>query len=414
MYSLSQSKTDSLSRQKVNCLNQQKVNCLSPSTLNNLGLVKILSLKPLLALMFLLNAMLFSSNAYSHQTSTGYFSGDLNSNGAVNGELQIRLFDLESAVGLDQDGNGELTWGEALLQADAVEKYIAGTLRFQRNQQDCKTSFAGTWELDSHFNEPYLVLPVSAQCAIAGNLSVNYVGFFNRDSEHKLLFSLQGEESSYSRVLSNDSRTIKLDTANGSRWDTFQEFTEQGAIHIWIGLDHILFLMCLLLATVFGLEKLSFQRHRSLRENSWEIITVVTAFTLAHSITLAAVALNWINVSSTWVEVGIAITVLAAALNNIFPIVKNIILVTFGFGLLHGMGFAGVLGELGLPSDQKLLTVLAFNLGVEFGQLVIIAAALPLMVLINKYNIKPRYFLTAGSTVIAVIAAIWIVERVPL
>jgi len=117
-----------------------------------------------------------------------------------------------------------------------------------------------------------------------------------------------------------------------------------------------------------------------------QILVVVTAFTLAHSVTLAATALNWIQVSSAWVEVGIAISVLAAALNNIFPLVKKLTLVTFGFGLLHGMGFAGVLGELGLPSDQKLLTVLAFNLGVEFGQLGIILAALPIMVLINKYN----------------------------
>ena len=227
------------------------------------------------------------------------------------------------------------------------------------------------------------MLPVTAQCAIAGNLQINYDGFFEYDSEHKLLLSFRGAEHSYSRVLSNDKRTLDLDATNGSPWGTFEEFTKQGAIHIWIGLDHILFLMCLLLATVFGLERLSFQRFKSLRENSWEILSVVTAFTLAHSITLAAVALNWISVSSTWVEVGIAVTVLAAALNNIFPIIKNIILVTFGFGLLHGMGFAGVLGELGLPSDQKLLTVLAFNLGVEFGQLVIIAAVLPLMVLIN-------------------------------
>ena len=78
------------------------------------------------------------------------------------------------------------------------------------------------------------------------------------------------------------------------------------------------------------------------------------------------------------------------------------------------MGFAGALGELGLPNDQKLLSVLAFNLGVEFGQIVIIAAVMPFMYLINKYNFKPRHFLSGGSTAIAVIAAIWITERLPL
>jgi len=290
-------------------------------------------------------------------------------------------------------------------------------LGFQRQQQNCTISLAGAWQLDAHFNQPYLVLPVNAQCAITGKLQIDYSAFFDYDSEHKLLLNLQTDEHAYSRVVDIKQRTLDIDVNNGNRWDTFREFLKQGAIHIWIGLDHILFLMCLLLATVFGLDKRSFQRsskrYKSLGENSWQIVRVVTAFTLAHSITLAAVALNWIQVSSTWVEVAIAITVLVTAINNISPIVKNITLVTFGFGLLHGMGFAGVLGELGLPSDQKLLTVLSFNVGVEFGQLVIIAAVLPFMFLINKYNLKPRLCLVGGSTAIAIIAAIWVAERLP-
>jgi len=370
--------------------------------------------KKVLSLITLISIVVFSSSAFSHQTSTSYFNGELRSDGALRGELQIRLFDFERAIGWDQNRNGELTWGEALSQVGAVEDYIGESLVFQRQQENCTTSFSGAWQLDSHFNEPYLVLPVSAQCAIEGELQIEYTGFFDYDSEHKLLFNLQTEEESYNRVLSDDQRSLYLGVANGSVWDTFVEFVKQGAIHIWIGLDHILFLMCLLLATVFTLKKTTLSNSKSFKETAWEIIKVVTAFTLAHSITLAAVALNWIQVSSTWVEVGIAITVLAAALNNIFPVVKKITTVTFAFGLLHGMGFAGVLGELGLPGDQKLLTVLAFNLGVEFGQLVIILAVLPFMFLINKYDLKPKYWLIGGSAIIGAIAVMWVVERVPL
>jgi len=369
--------------------------------------------KTISALLFTSCFLILSSNALSHQTSTGYFSGELNNSGAINGELQIRLFDLERTVGLDIDQNGELTWGEALSQADAVEQYISRSLNFTRQQKSCATSFSGNWKLDKHFNEPYLVLPVSAQCALEGALRVDYSSFFDYDSEHKLLFSFSTQQQAFSRVISNTSQKLILDTQSGSLWATFKEFTQQGAIHIWIGLDHVLFLMCLLLASVFSSNNAS-KQVKSVRDTSMQILVVVTAFTLAHSVTLAATALNWIQVSSAWVEVGIAISVLAAALNNIFPLVKKLTLVTFGFGLLHGMGFAGVLGELGLPSDQKLLTVLAFNLGVEFGQLVIILAALPIMVLINKYNLKPRYWLVGGSTAIALISVLWVIERVPL
>ena len=362
-------------------------------------------------------AVLCSQASNAHQTSTAYLFGDLNSRGGINAELQVRLFDLERAVGLDNDNNGELTWGEALSNVEAVEQYLVDALKFTRNQQQCATSFNGAWQLDTHFNEPYLLVPLSAQCGLQGELQVNYSGFFSIDTEHKVLLSFSSAEQNFSRVISDGSRQLSLDTINGNAWATFNEFVKQGAIHIWIGLDHILFLISLLLATVFGLEKPGnrlMKKPTSLRETGWKIFGVATTFTIAHSITLALTAINVIELSSAWVEVGIAISVLAAALNNIYPLVRKLTLVTFAFGLLHGMGFAGVLGELGLPSDQKLLSILAFNLGVEFGQLVIILAALPLMFLIQKNNWKPRFCLVAGSSIIALISILWIIQRVPL
>lgn len=356
----------------------------------------------------------FTSSVFGHQTSTGYFTGELDSTGAINGQLQLRLFDLEQTVGLDQDRNGELTWGEVLSQVDEVERYVEESLQFKRQQQHCPISFAGDWQVDSHFDDSYLLLPIKAQCALEGDLEIDYSSIFAYDSDHKLLFSLSTPQQSFSRVISDTSQSLTLDTQKGSVWATFKEFTKQGAIHIWIGLDHILFLMCLLLASVFRLSPAKSTKNiASVRDTGIQILTLVTAFTLAHSVTLAAVALNWIQVSSTWVEVGIAISVFAAALNNIFPLVKRLTLIIFGFGLLHGMGFAGVLGELGLPSDQKLLTVLAFNLGVEFGQLVIILAIIPFMLLINKYNLRPRSWLIGGSVTIALISLVWIIERLP-
>jgi hypothetical protein len=109
--------------------------------------------------------------------------------------------------------------------------------------------------------------------------------------------------------------------------------------------------------------------------------------------------------------VGIAASVAVAALNNIFPLVIRLGWLTFAFGLLHGMGFAGVLGELGLPADQKVLTVLAFNIGVEIGQMVIVVAVLPLLILVRNSIWYSRYSLAAVSVVIALIALQWVFER---
>jgi hypothetical protein len=138
---------------------------------------------------------------------------------------------------------------------------------------------------------------------------------------------------------------------------------------------------------------------------------IVTAFTLAHSITLCATALGILQFPSRWVEVGIAASVAFAAFNNVFPFVHRVALLTFCFGLLHGMGFAGVLGELGLPADEKLLTILAFNLGVEIGQMVILTALLPLLILVRKQLWYSRYSLTAVSVVIFLVACQWVIMR---
>lgn len=355
------------------------------------------------------SAVFVATPSYAHQTSTAYFSGQLNDSGGFDGQIQIRLFDLERSVGLDSDNNGQLTWNEALLKKNEVEVFFTDVLTFKKNNETCPITFTGAWQLDKHFNEPYLVLPIRSQCALQGNINIDYQGFFNIDTDHKLLVNISDSNQNFSRVISNKNRTIVLDVENGSTLATFKEFIKQGAIHIWIGTDHILFLLCLLLACVFGFgakEKVRWQ------STLWSLLGIATAFTVAHSVTLTATALNWITVSSRWVEVGIAVTVLAAALNNIFPLVKKITWLTFGFGLLHGMGFAGVLGELGLPSDQKFLSVLAFNIGVEFGQIVIIAIVLPLLFLTKLINIKPSYWLNISSVVIAIISVFWIIERV--
>lgn len=346
----------------------------------------------------------------AHQLSTAYFSAELNESGGLNGQLQIRLYDLERSVGLDKDQNAQLTWAETLVQTVPVQQYLQTVMHLSRDAKPCTISFEGTWQIDSHFNENYLVLPLRAQCSVQGNIGIDYSGFFTEDSEHKLLLNIVSASRNYSRVITSDNRNIQLNVGNGNNWATFKEFVYQGIIHIWIGLDHILFLICLLLACVLGL-KVS---ESNIRSTIWQVLGIVTAFTLAHSLTLTAVTLHWIQVPSRWVELGIALTVLASALNNIFPLVTRLAWVTFGFGLLHGMGFAGVLGELGLPGDRQLLTVLAFNVGVELGQAAIILLVLPLLFAIKASNVNLRYCLNGASCLIALVAIQWIIQRMPV
>lgn len=358
---------------------------------------------------------LFSSATFGHQLSTAYLNGSLNDTGVLQAEWQLRLYDLEQTIGVDTNRDGTLLWGELQSRAADVNEYLENHLHITRGELTCPLLIEPEWQITEHFNEGYLVLQVRAQCPLAGDLYIRYNAFFAEDSEHKLLMSIVATADSTShtssRVLSNNQRLVTLRQDSGSVWLTINEFVVQGVIHIWKGLDHILFLLSLLLTCVLTRRNNHWVGKRSVRDIVINAIWIVTAFTLAHSITLTATALGWINFPSRWVEVGIAASVAIAALNNIFPVVIRLGWLTFAFGLLHGMGFAGVLGDLGVPADQKVLTVLAFNIGVEIGQMVIVVAVLPVLIFVRNSIWYSRYSLIGASVVITLVALQWVLER---
>jgi hypothetical protein len=139
---------------------------------------------------------------------------------------------------------------------------------------------------------------------------------------------------------------------------------------------------------------------------------VASAFTLAHSITLTLAALGVLEVNSKVVESIIAISIMLAALHNLRPVLANREwLMAFGFGLFHGLGFAGLLTELGLTRDQRVWTLLGFNLGVELGQAAIVLLTFPTLYLLRR----TRYYLPlmrVASVLLALCALGWALERV--
>ena len=140
---------------------------------------------------------------------------------------------------------------------------------------------------------------------------------------------------------------------------------------------------------------------------------VVTSFTVAHSITLSLAALSVISLPSRLVESTIALSVLLAALNNLKPLVaERRWAVAFAFGLIHGFGFASVLTDLGLPQGALLLALVGFNLGVELGQLAIVGAFLPVAYALRGSWFYRRLVFSGGSAAIALVAAVWLAERV--
>lgn len=368
----------------------------------------------LFALLFM---CLLSSAISAHQSSTAYFTGVASETGRIDAQWQVRLYDLHRAVGVDVDGDGSLLWGELLAREAQVSQYLRQNVTIERGGNLCPLAIDSAWQITEHFNEGYLVVPVRAQCALEGQLILRYEGLFDRDSDHKMILSLKNmderskQTGTTHRILSDQQRQVTVDGAAGSLTATAWEFIEQGAIHIWKGLDHILFLCSLLLTCVLVRQNGRWVGKSSAKEIASSAAWIVTAFTLAHSVTLTATAMGLLDLPTRWVEVGIALSVAVAALNNIFPLVSRLGWMTFAFGLLHGMGFAGVLGELGLPADQRPLAVLSFNLGVEFGQLAILLGVLPVLILVRKRDWYSRYFLVLASMAVVVVAGYWVVQR---
>jgi hypothetical protein len=144
----------------------------------------------------------------------------------------------------------------------------------------------------------------------------------------------------------------------------------------------------------------------------WEIFKIVTAFTLAHSITLSLAVLGFVSLPTHWVESIIAASILIAALHNLYPVIHSRLwIMTFICGLVHGLGFASVLIDFGLPGKSLALALAGFNMGVEIGQIVIVGVFTPLAFLLRRSWFYQRFILDFGSLVIAFVALIWLIER---
>ena len=375
---------------------------------------------PLLPLFFAFFCSLYAQLGHAHQLSTAYLQLSPTSQqpDTIDGQLQIGLYDLERAVGIDGNGDGQLLWQEVLEQQAQIVRYIEQNLSIESNGGACQIKTQYPLQFDSHFDQGFLVQNFEGICSGVvkeQSLAVGYRGIFPQDPDHKLILNItdysQDAEQNVSLVMDKDQQYLSVEPQKSYALDTFATYLYQGIVHILIGTDHILFLLVLLMSCVLYRENGGWCAHHRLTPVLKSAAWIVTAFTIAHSITLTATALNLISFSSRWVEVGIAVSVLLTALNNVWPIVVRLGWITFGFGLLHGMGFASVLGELGLSSQHQLLSILAFNLGVEVGQLAILAIALPIFYLCRNLNLYRWLILRLGSMIIGLVALNWAIQR---
>jgi hypothetical protein len=268
--------------------------------------------------------------------------------------------------------------------------------------------------VDTHSDGAYAVLRFSATGDPSpANLKITYNAFFDIDPKHRGLFRLEQPGLTRLAVFAPETATQIFDLSGAAPRTSFLTFVREGIWHIWSGYDHVLFLLALLLPGVLRRRDGVWQPVSAARPALVNVLKVVTAFTVAHSITLTLAATGIVHLPARLIESAIAASVVLAAVNNITPVfTERGWMVAFAFGLLHGFGFANALADLGLRHGQLAATLFGFNVGVEIGQLAIVAVFLPAALSLRGLLFYRRIVLQTGSAAIVAIATTWLAERV--
>jgi len=370
--------------------------------------------RPLRSSLWLLAALLLFSafTVRAHTLSTSYLT--INSSRTnLSGELHLALRDLEDAVGLDENDDGVITWGELSARKEAVSAYALSRLHIKGDGQP------GTLQIsellvDNHSDGAYAVLRFNVTgFQHPSKVEIDYNALFDIDPKHRALLRLEDNGNTRLAVFGPATSSQIFDLTKPPPGPPFFTFLAQGIWHIGSGYDHMLFLIALLLPGVLLRREGKWQPVSTPQQAFTNVFKIVTAFTVAHSITLSLAAFGVVHLPTRLVESTIAATVVLAAFNNLVPFfAERGWAVAFGFGLLHGFGFANALCDLGLHGGQLAAALFGFNLGVELGQLGVAVLLLPLALSLRQQWVYEHFVLRAGSGAIMVVASGWLAERV--
>ena len=350
-------------------------------------------------------------SALAHKPSDSYLAISVEGE-EVSGQWDIALRDLDFAIGIDDNGDGDINWGEVKAHHNDIAAYSLARLKLRSGGAECPVH-ATAFLVDDHSDGAYSVMRFEGACQVESQaIEIGYSLFADIDPQHKGLLRLEHGGGTRTGIFSPERATQSFELEKISALTQFLDYAREGVWHIWIGFDHILFLLSLLLPAVLVLAGRRWQAVERFPPAFWDVFKIVTSFTVAHSITLSLAALGVISLPSRLVESAIATSVVLAALNNVFPLVHGRRwMVAFFFGLIHGFGFASVLRDLGLPQNALLIALVGFNLGVEGGQLAIVSAFLPLAFWLRGTWFYRRLVFIGGSLAITTVAGIWLVER---
>lgn len=366
---------------------------------------------------------LLPTAASAHKESDAYLDlrADPSNAHLLRGQWDIALRDLDFAISIDSNRDGAITWGELKAHRGAIERYALPALTIKGDGLTCPITPTGQ-QVDEHSDGAYDVILFTARCdkEVPDKLTIVYRLFADVDPYHRGIVTVYAHGHTAGAVLGPQHPQTTLNLNHPNRWRQFVSFVVDGLWHIWTGPDHLLFIASLLLPAVLICRR----RPRSLFdggewqpvERFWpaalELIKVISGFTVSHSVTLSLSVLGYVDLPSRLVESGIALSVIVAAANNLYPLfTRRAWLVAFAFGFIHGLGFASALAGLSLPPAAMAVSLGGFNVGVELGQESVVLPLLAVAFLLRRTRFYRVGVLRIGSWVIVTLATLWLIQR---
>ena len=349
--------------------------------------------------LWLLLLVLDGMPAYAH--NAGVSSSEISVNGRVVAiEINALARDYEKAanVRISEAGPGSVNAVALAVMAPAVLSYARSHAEVLSDDVPCEPDEGKVRPADTH-----VAVTLVWTCPNSGALRYRVSLFQDVDPSAQHLVSLNTETGKQEFALDKNTSGLPLSGGVPSTFQVAGHFLAAGVEHIFLGYDHIAFLIAIILSTT----------------RVWPVVKAVTAFTFAHSITLSLAALDVVRIPSVIIEPAIAASIVYVAVENFTTReAGKRWRETFLFGLLHGFGFASALEELGLPKVKLLTALAAFNCGVEIGQVLIVATAFGLLLAVDRWQIsrasgpvRNSAFVHAVSFAIVLLGSYWFVSR---
>lgn len=346
---------------------------------------------------------LLTLSLYAHQMRENYLKLEYDASTKtckVLLEVETRL--LEDETLLDDNKNSIISYKELQHHKEYLFTYVQK--HFFLMKDDKLLSLKGaTLTFHRYKSQTYLTIEKTFNDINLDSLTLEYSLFFELEKNHKLLIHLDKTRGDY--VLDTNNRHYSFSSYKMTQLQRFSIFVKTGFKHILDGIDHLLFILMILLPSII----------KGIRASSLDIFKIITTFTLAHSLTLFLSASGILRPNVTFIESSIALSIFIVALLNFFGFYKHVNKkIVFTFGLLHGFGFANVLEIAGVDDTLSFLVALfGFNLGVEFGQMSVILLYLPLLYLVSVVSWRANA-IKGIALLTAFVSAYWFLQRLSL